>query len=186
MRRFLIFLGLCAFLVSGIPIEAGGKKSKIKPLPDHYKQFKLGMSRKLVERKVTPVYTHDPSPGLKLMALNVGGKEVHAILLVLWQEKLASIVLVFQEGHTLEKIKANLVKKYGEPSKDDPMETIWIDSERVMGLKFEYNIMDLRDRVTVAYTDIAAYQEIQEAGTRGPRRLRRPREGRGKRDVPPQ
>ena len=183
MKRSVMLIAVSLFLMSGVSVEAGGrKKSKVKPLPDRYKQFKLGMPRKLIERKITPAYTHEPAPNIKIMVFNVGSNEVQGMFFVFWKEKLASILLIFQQSYTLERVKANLVKKHGEPTKEDPMETLWIDSERVMGLKFEYNVMDLRNRVTLAYTDIEAYQEIKAAGVEGPRA---PWKKGGKGRVPP-
>ncbi|NOZ23775.1 MAG: hypothetical protein GXP25_22080 [Planctomycetes bacterium] len=161
MQRVLIVVALFSFLVCAQGQDK--QKSKVKPLPDRYKQFKLGMPRKLLERKITPVYTHEASADIRIMVCDVGGNEIQGLLFVFWKEKLASIIMVFQPGYTLKRIKAGLVRKYGEPTKEDPMETLWVDSERVMGLKFEYNIMDLRDRVTLSYSDISAYQEIKAA-----------------------
>ncbi|MEW6359466.1 MAG: hypothetical protein AB1696_24225 [Planctomycetota bacterium] len=186
MTRFLVYAALAVILTAGLPALAGDKEgARVKPLPDGYKQFKLGTSRKLLERKVTPEYTVEPAPDAKIMVVEVKGTEIHGILLVLWKEKLASITLVFQEGYTLERVKASLVKTYGEPSKADPIETVWVDSKHVMALKFEYSIMDMRNRVTVSYTDIGAYQEIKESVTKGRFGLG-PGKGRGKGDVPPQ
>lgn len=166
--------------------DKGDKPPKVKTLPDRYGKFKLGDSITVVERKVTPIYKQEPAPDVVNMFIDFRGKDVDTILLSFWKGKLAMIGLIFQQQYTLDAMKAVLIKKYGLPSKEEPIETVWADSLHIMILKQEYNVLDKGQRVTVGYGDLDAVQEMKALGGQMGRWPGGAGSGKGGgRDVPP-